>query len=56
MPGGLTSQTNKPCQVVCQFSQPDLSDLPVGLTGQTNKPCRRSASPVSLTCQTCQSA
>ena len=86
MPGGLTRQTNKPCQVVCQssrpdpsdqqtmqvvcqvsrpdqsdqqtmqvvcqFSQPDLSDLPVGLTGQTNKPCRRSASSVSLSCQT----
>lgn len=51
MPGGLTSQTNKPCQVVCQFSQPDPSDL----TGQTNKPCRRSARSVGLSSQTCQS-
>lgn len=57
MPGGLTRQTNKPCQAVCQFSQPDLSDQQTmlgGLPVQSACPVRPASQPDSSDQQTMQ--
>ena len=52
MPGGLTRQTNKPCQVVCQSSRPDPSDQQtMQVVCQVSRPDQSDQQTMQVVCQ-----